>query len=100
MSKKKELHQDFLPGTAPVKNKKVHPKALRYVEMRDTRIAANKEEADAHDNLLHAMLEEGLEVYEYGDLRVDISNSKKCKVKVEPKASPEANGEAVDTAEA
>ena len=88
--------QEFLPGQEPKKNNRVHKAALRYAELRDARIAANEEEKDAHDTLLHTMLEEGLESYEYGDLKVFIDNKRKCKVstKVEANGKAEDNGEA------
>ena len=73
----------------PVKNKKIHPKALRYVDVRDARIAANKEEKEAHNTLLAAMLEEGLEDYEYGELKVHVDNKRKCKVTTEASTNGE-----------
>lgn len=85
--------QEFLPGQEPKKNNRVHKAALRYAELRDARIAANAEEKDAHDTLLHTMLEEGLEIYEYGDLKVAIDNKRKCKVSTKPEAH-ESNGKA------
>jgi hypothetical protein len=91
---KKKLVQDYLPGTEPVKNKKVHPKALHYAAMRDDRIAANVAEKEAHDTLLAAMLEEGLEDYQYGDLKVHVDNKKKCKVSTTPE-NAETNGESI-----
>lgn len=72
--------QGYLPGTEPVRNKKVHPRAKDYQEKRDAKIAANKEEKEAHDNLLDAMVSEDLEVYEYGNLRVTVNNKQKCSV--------------------
>ncbi len=83
--------QEFLPaeGMAPVRNPKIHKKALAYATRRDARIAANKEEKDAHDTLLAAMLEEGIEDYVYGDLKVHVDLHRKCKVSSEP----EGNGD-------
>jgi hypothetical protein len=84
--------QQFIEGTAPEKNEVVHRAAKRYVKERDARIAANKAEKEAHDYLLDKMIEEGLDSYEYGDLKVFVDNKRKCKVTTESGAS--ANGEA------
>lgn len=88
----KKARQAFLPGTEPQKNKRVHPLAENYAGLRDARIAANREEKDAHDALLNAMQEEGIDSYEYGDLKVVVNNRKKCKV-MTPKHKAEENGE-------
>lgn len=82
--------QTFLPGTEPEKNAKVHNAALRYIRERDKRIAANQEESDAHNTLLNLMIEQGLESYVYGDLKVFVDSKKKCKVSRE---SAESGGE-------
>lgn len=79
--KRKRSEQQFMPGTEPVKNPRVHKAAVRYVEERDARIAANKEEKAAHDTLLAIMREEGLESYEYGNLKIWVDGSYKVKVK-------------------
>ncbi len=78
-----EEGQLHIPGMEPVKNARVHPKAVRYAKVRDARIAANAEEAAAHDSLRETMLAEGLEHYEYKGLRVDIDRKSKCKVSTE-----------------
>lgn len=83
---------EFLPGMAPEKNQKVHPLALRYAARRDERIEANVAEKDAHDTLLLAMIEEGLSVYKYGNLRVFVDDHKKCKVLTDAAPTAEANG--------
>lgn len=83
MAKAKETEPPgYLPGMAPKKNKKVHPKAELYASHRDARIAAGKEEKEAKTDLVETMCEEGLEVYEYGDLRVDLTNKRDVKVKI------------------
>ena len=84
--------QEYLPGTAPEKNDRVHRAARRYVKLRDARMAANEEEKAAHTSLLETMIEERLESYEYGDLSVHIDSTRKCKVKLEAK-SPSDNGD-------
>lgn len=84
--------QQYLPDMAPVKNRKVHEKAKRYVARRNERIAASEEEKSAHDNLLAAMQSENLEDYVYGDLEVHIDNKQKCKVK-DRSSSTEENGD-------
>jgi hypothetical protein len=80
--KRERAEQEYLPGTEPLKNNRVHPAAKRYAKERDDRIAANKAEKEAHDNLLAIMLEEGLETYEYGDISVSIDAKRKCVVRV------------------
>ncbi len=89
----RRVRQDYLPGTAPEKNARVHPLALNYADLRDERIAANKLEKEAHDTLLHTMLEEGLEVYEYGDLKVVVNAKRKCRVETKVHKLEESNGE-------
>lgn len=89
---KRKGEQEYLPGTAPTRNKRVHRLAVRYAELRDARMAANKEEKEAHDTLLYAMIEEGLSAYEYGDITVTIDDKKKCKVAVKG-ASGSVDGE-------
>lgn len=77
-----EPEQQFIPGTEPKKNPRVHTAAKRYAARRDERMAKNEEEKDAHTSLLAVMKEEGLESYEYGDIEVHIDASEKCKVKI------------------
>ena len=81
-----------MPGQEPVKNDRVHRAAKRYAKLRDERMAANEEEKAAHNTLLGIMKEEGLEVYEYGDLMVAIDAQEKVKVRFAPKKTEE-NGE-------
>ena len=84
--------QQHLPGQEPVKNDRVHRAAKRYAKLRDERMAANEEEKAAHNTLLGIMKEEGLEVYEYGDLTVAIDAQEKCKVRFAPRKTEE-NGD-------
>ncbi len=81
MTKKKpNAAQEYIPGTEPEKNTRVHNAAKRYAKVRDERITANKVEKDAHETLLGTMLEEGLEHYEFKDVCVNIDVGRKCKV--------------------
>lgn len=89
--KRKRSEQTHFEGTGPVKNERVHRAAKRYVEERDARIAANKEEKAAHDSLLAIMREEGLESYEYGNLSLHIDGTFKVKAKLS-----KADGEDAD----
>lgn len=73
------IGQQFIPGMAPAKNDRVHPKAVLYVKERDRRIAAGKDEKAAHTDLLEAMLTEGIESYEYGGLTVTVQANRKVK---------------------
>ena len=85
--------QTYLPGTEPKKIPSVHKAAMRYADKRDERIAANSEEAAAHNTLLEKMMEEGIDSYEYGTLKVSIDNKRKVKVKIESATGPSANGD-------
>ena len=85
--------QKHLPGTAPKKNTRIHPKAVRYFDLMQARIAAGKEEKDAKTTLTEAMIEDGLDHYEYGGIRVDIDTKRNVKVKVDGK---DETGEGAD----
>lgn len=89
-AKRQRSEQEYIPGTEPVKNNRVHAAAKRYAGERDVRIQANKDEKAAHDTLLSIMLEEGLEAYEYGDISVTIDAKRKCVVRV---GGADRNGE-------
>lgn len=85
-----EMEQEVLhPDFKPVKNARVNKAAKRYYGLILERKTAGDEEKAAHDTLLNAMMEEGLEFYEYQDLKVAIDTKKKCSVKVQG----EGNGE-------
>ena len=84
--------QEYLPGTAPEKNDRVHRAARRYAKLRDARMDANEQEKSAHTTLLETMIEEHLESYEYGDVSVHIDSTRKCKVAIQAK-SPSDNGD-------
>ena len=74
------VEQGFLPDMAPKKNKVVHAAALKYEAARNERMALTKDEKAKKDALLAAMNSEGLTVYEYGDLRVEIDATQKPKL--------------------
>jgi hypothetical protein len=89
-----EMEQEVLhPDFKPVKNQRVHKAAKRYYSEMLARKSAGEEEKAAHDTLLNIMLEEGLDFYEYQDLKVAVDTSKKCKVKLQGEGSAESNGE-------
>jgi len=89
-----EMEQGYIdPDFKPVKNARVHKAAKRYYCLMLERKAAGDEEKAAHDTLLNTMMEEGLETYEYQDLKVAVDTSKKCKVKIQGEGSAESNGE-------
>jgi hypothetical protein len=93
MAKKHQPREDqqYMPGMEPKKNNKVDAAARRYVRLRDARIAANKEEKEAHDTLLGTMSEEGFDSYDFKDLHVAIDKKQKCKVQIGGAAEKEAD---------
>lgn len=83
MAKKKgDEEQQYLPGTAPEKNPRVHKAATAYLRAMAERQALLKDEVEAKGNLELVMTEEGLEHYEYGNIRVDINKSQKVTAKI------------------
>jgi hypothetical protein len=72
------LDQDF----AEKKNPRVHKAGKAYYDQMIERKTAGEEAAAAHDTLLNAMMEEGIEHYVYKDFEVHVNTKKKCKVKV------------------
>jgi Na+/phosphate symporter len=74
--------QTLIPELAPQRVDKIHRAAKRYAEARDSRVALNKDEKEAHEHLLGVMRELGLKSYEYGDLKVFVDEQTKCKVKI------------------
>lgn len=83
MAKKKgDDEQQYLPGTAPEKNPRVHKAAMAYLKAMSKRQALLKDEVEAKGNLELVMQEEGLEHYEYGNVRVDINKSQKVTAKI------------------
>lgn len=90
---KPNAEQGYIEGMEPEKNNRVHAAALRYAKLRDVRMAANKEEKEAHDTLLGTMMEEGLENYEYKNVSVAIDVGRKCKVSTDPKKKAAAKGD-------
>lgn len=95
MAKTKERvrsEQQYIEGTAPEKNERVHRAARRYIKERDIRILANAAEKEAHDHLLAVMTELGLDSYEYGDIKVFVDAKKKCKVTTEAASNGDGEG--------
>jgi hypothetical protein len=89
-----EVEQGYIdPEFAPKKNARIHKAAKRYYGLMLERKAAGDEEKASHDTLLNIMLEEGVDSYEYQDLKVAVDTSKKCKVKLQGEGSAESNGE-------
>ena len=83
--------QEFIPGTEPEKNERIHKAAKRYAKLQDARRAAGEEEKDSHDTLLATMLDEKVEHYTYGDVCAVIDNKRKCKVS--NPSEPSSDGE-------
>lgn len=76
--------QEHLPGAEPMeKNPKIHNLARRVKAASKEWSAAAEEHKGLKQSLIEAMIEEGLEHYEYGDVTVDIDTKRKLKVKVE-----------------
>lgn len=83
--------QQYMPGMEPVKNNKVDAAARRYARLRDARMAAGKEEKDAHTNLLDVMTSEGIDSYDFKGLHVAIDATKKVKVTIGEGTAKEAD---------
>lgn len=79
MAKERE-DQPAIPGAEDVKNPKIHRLAQRYARARDERMEYTENEKTAHNSLLDAMIEAGMESYKYGSLSVFVDSTKKCKV--------------------
>ena len=90
-AKTADLETPHLPADAenpsagdlgPVRHPVIHPKAIEYVRLRNARMAAGREEKEAHTDLLNTMLEEGVQVYQYGGVTVNVQNNPKVKATV------------------
>lgn len=81
MAKPKRMVQEYLPGTAPEKNPKVHKQAMIALDLKDEAKLATKKAKEAGDELIRIMHEQGVEAYEYGDLNVRIDLKSTAKVK-------------------
>jgi len=92
-ARKKKLIQEFLPGTAPEKNERVHKAAIRYLELQAERIEALDAEVKAKESCDLIMKDEGLEHYAYGDIRVDLNQTSAITIKTvkEKKPKKDAN---------
>jgi hypothetical protein len=82
---KKRLRQGFLPGMKPPSIKEIDSAAEDYVEARDGRGVAQKEEIKQRDRLLELMKKHSLVRYEYDGKVVEIIHEDKEKVKVNAK---------------
>lgn len=79
---RKKGEQTFIPGTGPEKNARIHPVAVEYVRVRDSRMDLTKEEVKLKDRLIALMHSEGLKDYCYDDINVILSSEEKLKVKI------------------
>lgn len=70
----------FFPGMEPPHHPEIDRAAEEYVSCRDARIKMNQEESEAHDVLMKAMTDKGLDFYEFDDFVVRIDATKKAKV--------------------
>ncbi len=86
--------QEPLPemGVMP-KDAKIHAAVLRYVEYRDARMEAGRDEVAAKNSLIELMVEKKVDHYVYGDVRADLDTLRKLKCKVGSKKKDEDEGE-------
>lgn len=83
---KTKKRQEYLPGTAPKKNVRIHAAAEDYAEIVSTRVSWTNKEKEAHERLMSIMLDEGETAYVYGDLTVILATGK-AKVSVKIKSA-------------
>lgn len=76
-----EKEQGFFPEMAPHKIPSIHKAALAFEDVHKERIRLSKKEKEKRESLVEAMEEEGVTIYEYGDLRVDITEKKNPNVR-------------------
>lgn len=75
--------QEHIPGMAPMpKNEKIHRLAKRCRAASKAWSIAAGEHKGLKEQLIEAMIEEGLTHYEYGDVTVHVDTSRKLKVKI------------------
>lgn len=75
--------QEHLPEMAPMpKNKKIHDLARRCKAASKEWSKAAGEHKGIKEMLTEAMIEAGLDHYEYGDVTVHLDTSRKLKVKI------------------
>lgn len=75
--------QEHLPGAEPMeKNPKIHNLARRVKAASKEWSVAAEEHKGLKESLKEAMIEAGLDHYEYGDVKVDMDTSRKIKVKI------------------
>lgn len=71
------LSPDMAPPSIPV----IDEAARDYVEFRDARMAAGKDETKAHDALLALMRDKGLAEYAFEEFTVKLDSKTKVKVR-------------------
>ncbi len=91
-TKRKRLKQSRIPGTEPAEVPDITTAAETYRDCRDERMTMQRQETEAHDDLLARMINHGLEVYEFEGYIVRVSNKRKASVN-RKKDSSESNGE-------
>ncbi len=64
----KKGEQAFIPGTEPVKNTKVHNKAIAFARADEEYKLAKAKRDERHEVLKVAMVQESLERYQYGEI--------------------------------
>jgi hypothetical protein len=87
--KKRQAH---LPEMAPVKNAKIHPLAEKYADAREEFVAAQKAKNVAHANLVEEMIEQGVKVYDYGDIHVELGDKFSAKVRIQSHQPEDEDG--------
>ncbi len=83
--------QQYLPGEdmAPPSIPIVDEAARDYVEFRDARMSALKQEIEAHDKLLSLMQDKGLTEYNFEEFSVRVDSKTKVKVRRKQDAEEE-----------
>jgi len=75
--------QEHIPGLEPMpKNEKIHRLAKRCKAASKEWSKAAQGHKDLKEQLTEAMIEAGLDHYEYGDVTVHLDTSRKLKVKI------------------
>ncbi len=75
----KEPQQAFIPGTEPVKNAKVHNKAIALARATVEATLAKSRQVDCAKTLKAAMKKEGLSEYHYDRVDVTVTPSETIK---------------------
>jgi len=74
--------QEHIKGMGPVVNKEVEHLADEYVEARDVRMAALKDEVELKTKLVMALKDAKLAVYKHGEYDIKLDSIDKVKVKI------------------